>query len=262
MKEIKFEINEVEYVLPEFINIENYVKIFKIKEIFSDEYFAAKLLNILTGAPVELLLEAPYNEIDFLANYAMSLFPTDKPKFVDKFELDGKHYGFIASWKKLSFAEYADLDTLMTKKGDEMLDYIHIIMAIMYRPIIGDPNEPNFKIEKYTQDTLEDRSELFKKKLNIKYFIGAQFFFTNFAKKYSDHIHQSSNTPMTLKSKLIFLWKNRKIVKLLLSKRDSVGSLSSTELLAMTYQSTKKPIRSRWLKFLINLPTLFKKTEK
>lgn len=262
MKEVKFEIEGVEYELPQFINIENYVKIFKIKEVFSDEYFAAKLLNILTGAPVEKLLEAPFNEIDFLANYAMSMFPKEIPKFEDKFELDGVRYGFIPSWKKLSFAEYADLDTLMTKKGDEVLDYVHIIMAIMYRPIVEELSEFNFKIEKYSQDSLEDRAELFKKKLNVKYFIGAQFFFIKFAKKFSDLTLQSSNTPMTLTSKIKFLWKNRRMIRTLLLRKDSDGSLSSTELLLMTYQNTKKPSGSRWLRFLINLPTLFKRTKK
>jgi len=241
MKEVKFELEEVEYVLPQFINIENYVKIFKIKEVFSDEYFAAKLLNILTGAPVEKLLEAPYNEIDFLANYAMSMFPQEVPKFEDKFELGGVRYGFIPSWKKLSFAEYADLDTLMTKKGDEILDYVHIIMAIMYRPIVDEISEFNFKIEKYNQDSLEERAELFKKKLNVKYFIGAQFFFIKFAENVSTY------TPISLMNwmriswvQLKILWKMRKILMKGLLKRDLDGTWFLTELLKMTYQDIQK----------------------
>jgi hypothetical protein len=47
MKEVTFELEGVEYQLPNKITIENYVKIFKIKELFSDQYFAAKLINKL-----------------------------------------------------------------------------------------------------------------------------------------------------------------------------------------------------------------------
>lgn len=261
MKEVKFEIEGVEYILPEHISIENYVKVFKIKDVFSDEYFAAKLLNILTGAPVEGLLEANFQQIDYLANYAMSLFPQDTPKFEDKFELDGVWYGFLPSWKKLSFAEYADLDTLMNKKPDDILDYIHYITAIMYRPIITDPESHDFKIEKYNSDTMGDRAELFKKKLNIKYFIGAQFFFIKFARKYFEATPQSLST-MSLWTQIKFVWKWRKTIRTLLSKKGSDGSLSSTELLVMTLPNTKGSYRNRWLKFLINLPTLFKRTKK
>ena len=65
MKDIEFELKGVEYKLPDFISIENYVKVFKIKEIFSDSYLAAKILNIVTGAPLDLLLEVNYNKVNY-----------------------------------------------------------------------------------------------------------------------------------------------------------------------------------------------------
>ncbi len=73
---VKFKIDEKEYVIPEFISIENYAKIYKVKDLFSDDYFAAKLLNILTGAPLEDLLQVDYQEVSYLANYVLSLIPT------------------------------------------------------------------------------------------------------------------------------------------------------------------------------------------
>jgi len=258
MENVKFELDGVEYVLPTFINIDNYVKIFKIKDVFSDEYFAAKLLNILTGAPIEKILEGNWQEVQWLANYSMTLFPKEKPSFKDKFTIDGVEYGFIPSWKKLSFAEYIDLDTLITKKPDEILDYVHIIMAIMYRPIISLPYEKEYIIEPYTQDTLYKRADIFKKKLDISYYIGSQFFFIQFVKKFIHHTQQSST--MNLWQKIKFIWKNRKIMTKVLLANDSDGMLSSTELVMMILQSTRPSSKNRWSKFSIKPLSLLKKT--
>ena len=257
MKNVNFEIDGEEYEIPTFINIDNYVKVFKIKDVFSDEYFAAKLLNIVTGVPAEKVLEANYQEIEWLANYVMTLFPKEQPKFQDRFEIDGVHYGFIPTWTKLSFAEYVDLDTLITKKPDDVLNYIHIIMAIMYRPIITNPNEKVYKIETYNQQSLEDRAELFKKRLDIKYYIASQFFFIQFVKRYSQHIRQSST--MTLMQKMRFIWRNRKMITKLVFQKDSDGTLSSTELLPMILQNMRPSSPSRWSKFLTKQTSLFKR---
>jgi len=246
MEEIKFDIEGKNYGCPTFINIENYVKVYKIKDVFSDDYFAAKFMNILTGAPIEDLLNADWQKIKWLSNYCMSLFPTEKQPFIDKFEIDGKWYGFIPSWRKLSFAEYVDLDTLITKKNPEILDFIHIITAIMYRPIIGDHTKPNFEIEKYNQESLHQRAELFKKKLNINVYVGAQFFFIKFAKKYSERTQPYLT--MTLMQKIKLYWRNRKMMMLLL-KNDSDGTLSLTELLPMILQNMKPSSKKAWWKF-------------
>jgi hypothetical protein len=260
MKNVTFEIEGIEYFLPDYINIDNYVKVFKIKDIFSDQYFAAKILNIITGAPLETLLEVNYKKISMLATHVMTLFPTGKPMFIDKFELNGVMYGFLPTWQEVSFAEYVDLDTLITKNTDELLNYIHIITAIMYRPIVGDSSTHKFKIEKYDQDTLNDRAELFKKELDIKYFLGGQFFFINFAKKFSEHSHLSLTTKKTKMEQIKMLWKYRRTIWKSLSSKGLDGSQLSIELrktmLQDTIQSSKEPLWQR----LINYSTSLKKT--
>jgi len=245
MKKVSFEIEGIEYEIPRKITIEKYVKTYKIKDLFSDQYLAAKLLNILTDAPIEKLLETNFQIIEQLATYSMLLFPNGEQKFVDKFELNGVWYGFIPSWKELTFAEWVDLDTLMTKKPEEILDFIHIIMAIMYRPIIGNHNTNKFKIEKYDVETLKDRSELFYKELEIKYFIGAQFFFIKFAKKYTE----TTQASLSMTEKIKMIWRNKKLIKILLSKKGSVGTSLSTELLTMILQNTKKSTKRKWWRF-------------
>jgi hypothetical protein len=68
---IKFKIDDVRYEIPEFISIDKYVKIFKVKNLFSDDYFQAKIVSIVSDAPIEVLLDSDYSEIQKLATYVM-----------------------------------------------------------------------------------------------------------------------------------------------------------------------------------------------
>jgi hypothetical protein len=245
---LTFELEGTEYRIPKYLTLGDYVKIYKVKGLFDDDYFATKLINILTGAPQKKLMEADREKVDFIFRQIFSILPKDTAGFLDKFTLEGVEYGFIPSWKKMSFGEFADLDTLMTKKPEEVLDYLHIITAILYRPIIS-KDKKKFQIEKYTQETLEDRAELFKNKLDVEVALGAQFFFIKFAENVSNY------TPTSLKSwmkisylQLKMLWKMRKILWKGLLKKDLDGTWFLTELLKMTYQDIQKLQKSQSLK--------------
>lgn len=236
---IKFKIGEQEYNVPDFMSIENYSKVYKVKNFFSDDYFAAKLVHIMSNAPVEEVLESDYQYIEYLSTYIMGLIPMDKqPKFYDRFELNGVKYGFFPNWKDLTFAEWVDMDTLSTKKPEEILDLLHVICAIMYRPITEEKSEHDFKIEKYDIDEMKERAELFKKELDVKYILGAQFFFINFANRYSGFTHLSSIPTISTWMKIKLFWKLRKTIWALAFNRHSDGLLSSTELLQTILQNT------------------------
>lgn len=231
MKQVKFELDGVEYKVPQYMTVGNYIKFFKIKDLVNENYFAAKMISELTGAPYDKVMTADRDELYFLMNEIIKILPTDKPAFVNRFILDDVEYGFIPEWRKMSFGEFVDLDTLMTKKPLEMIDYLHVITAILYRPIIKSKSENKYTIEKYNSETMEERAELFKKKLDVEYAIGAQFFFTQFAKNYSNY------TPISFKMWILIswiqiklLWRYRKILWKILLKRGSAGSSLSTEL--------------------------------
>lgn len=206
MKKITFEIEGQEYKLPNYISIENYSKIFKIKDLFVDEYFNAKLISTLSGVKVERLMEANYQDLIKLVRYVMTLFPKDSNKFYQTFEFEGVKYGFLPDWKDMSFGEFVDLDTLMTKRGNELYDSLHYITAILYRPITKQYDGGRYDIEKYDVDTMMERADKFKK-LDAKYFLSAQFFFLLFVRK--------SRYP-TLKSlvKKMTFWQKVKMIKM------------------------------------------------
>ncbi len=144
---IEFEIKGKEYKIEEYLTIENYVKIFKVKDLFEDHYLKAKVINLITDCPIDELIDSENHYIDFLATSIFAMVPRPPFNLIDRFELDGVQYGFLPSYKEITFGEFVDLDTLLTKKPEEIMDMSHIIAAIMYRPIISEKSKHNFKIE-------------------------------------------------------------------------------------------------------------------
>jgi len=240
--EIKLEKDSWE--LPNYMSIEHYVKIFKTKDLFTEQYYAAKLINLITDAPLEKLLKADYEEVNYVAAYILALIPMDKkPKFVDRFELDGVHYGFFPNWRDLSFAEFVDMDTISTKPVNELLDLLHVLAAIMYRPIEHEITEHNFIIEEYDLEKMKKRAELFKKKLDVRYVLGAQTFFTKFGNRFSSYSLLSSIPKLSTWTKIKLVWSMRKMIWEIVFKRRTVGTLSSTELLQTILRSTNLSIK-------------------
>jgi hypothetical protein len=240
---IKFKIDGTEYIVPEEITIDHYSKIYKVKDIFTDEYFAAKLINIVCGAPLQDLLDSDYQEVNYIASLIMSMIPIEQPKFKDRFTIDGVQYGFFPNWKDLTFAEFVDLDSISTKSEKEILGLLHILMAIMYRPIIIERSEHDFDIEKYDVEKMKQRSEIFKNKLSINIVLGAQFFFINYAKKFLGLSLLSSIKTLSIWTQIKLLWNMRTMIWKIVFKKSTVGSLSSTDLLTMILQNTTRSFK-------------------
>jgi hypothetical protein len=245
---LRFKIDGEPYVINNVITIEQYAKIYKIKDLFTQDYFAAKLISTVSTCPLDDLLDCPFEEIVYISNYITDKLPkNDDIVFKDKFELNGIEYGFFPNWRDLTFAEFIDMDTLSTKKVDELLDVLHILAAIMYRPITNKVSEHNFEIEKYDLTTLSKRAEYFKKNLDVSYVLGAQFFFIKYAKKFSTYTPPSLVSKMNLWTQIKLIWMMWRMIFKLTSKNRSGGFLSSTKLLTTillnTNTSTKKTSR-------------------
>ena len=53
MTDVEFKLKGVEYKIPNFLTVDHYTKIFKIKDLFEDEYMNAKVISIVTDCPVQ-----------------------------------------------------------------------------------------------------------------------------------------------------------------------------------------------------------------
>ena len=238
---MELKIDGIDYPIPDIMSIEHYTKIFKIKDLFSEQYFAAKLVSIVTEAPLEKLMKADYEEINYLAIHIMGLIPMEnKQPFIDRFEIDGVKYGFFPNWRDLTFAEFVDMDTISTKPVNELLDLLHILAAVMYRPIEHEISEHNFLIEEYDIKKMTARAEVFKRKLDVRYVLGAQTFFINFAKRFSLYSQASLTQKISVWRKWKIIWTLRKEIMKGIFNKSTDGSLSSTELLQTMLQNTTK----------------------
>lgn len=244
---IKFKIEGEEYFLPEIMSIEHYVKIYKVKDLLKEDYFSAKLVSLVSDAPVKDLLEGGFEEVSYLADCVARLMPTTESiKFQDRFTLDGIEYGIFPNWKDLTFAEYVDLDTISTKKPQDLLDHLHILAAIMYRPITSEISKHNYEIEPYDIDKMIRRAELFKKKLDVRYVLGAQSFFTIFAKMFLSFTPTSlttTNVKLNWLQKIKMIWMMWRMYYKVVLPRHSAGSSSSTGLRKMILQSIVSSIK-------------------
>ena len=263
MEDFKFEIDGIEYGIPKYITIEMYQNIFKIKDVLTDEYFAAKLIHIVTGCPLETILETDYEQVSFISGYIMNLIPRVDTDFKDRFELDGVNYGFLPNWRKLNFAEYIDIDTISSKGYEEILKNLHVLAAMYYRPIVKERSQHDFDIEPYSMDGFDERVTLFQKKMDVSYVLGAQFFFTKSAEKSSSHIPQYLT--MSTWEKVKWIWKFRKVIKMMgtqLLKEDSDGTQYSIDLSQTILRNTIKSYRKPWWKRSINWFTSLLKKKK
>ena len=143
----------------------------------------------------------------------------------------------------MTFAEFADLDTLSTKKEEEILQNLHIIASIMFRPITEEVSKHDYQIEKYDVKTMKKRAELFKEKLDIKFVLGAQFFFIKFAKKYSNYTPQYLVTKMSFWMMIRIIWTFWRMRYKIPSNKRSDGFWSSTKLLTTILQNTNTSTR-------------------
>ena len=235
---LRFKIDGKSYEVGEKITIEQYSKIYKVKDLFTEDYFAAKLINTITDCPLQDLLDCPFEDIAYISNFITDKLPRKEDiVFKDRFELDGVEYGFFPNWRDLTFAEFIDMDTIATKKTDELLNMLHILAAIMYRPITKEYSEHNFEIEPYDLKSLPKRAEHFKKNLDVSYILGAQFFFIKYARRFSNYTLPYSAKKLNLIQMIVLIWKMWRMIFKLTSKNRSGGFWSSTKSLTMTLQN-------------------------
>ena len=121
-----------------------------------------------------------------------------------------------------------------------MIKKLHILAAVMYRPIEHEITEHNFLIEEYDLNKMTARAELFKKKLDVRYVLGAQTFFINCEKRFSLYSQASLIQTTSVWQRWKIIWTLRKIILKKVFSRRTDGSLSSTDLLQMMLQNTIK----------------------
>lgn len=129
-----------------------------------------KIISVLADIPIDLLEQVDFVDFKKLIEICKFLNETvnDKPKM--EIIIDNKKYGMFTEISKMTTGEFVDLDSLI-KDPDEAIDHLHVIMAILYRPI-----DKKGKVEKYDSETVEERAKLFQEKMTVDCALAAMSF--------------------------------------------------------------------------------------
>ena len=106
------------------------------------------------------------------------------------------------------------------------------------RPIVIERGEHDYDIEMYDVNTMKKRAEVFKKQLDVKYILGAQFFFIKFAKRYSGYSPRSSTLKIGMWDQIKMIWLMWRMIFKMGSVKSLGGFLSLTKSLTTTLQNT------------------------
>lgn len=162
--------------------------------------WAIELLSISTGIPVEDIKQGRWENVLLCATNITQYYTQQGNKFHKEFEFKGVKYGFI-DLNNLTFGEFVDIDTYLSKSPIERQNEVHIQMALLYREL-----DEKGKLVKYDGTKVLERAELFKD-LPIIYVYGALNFFFHLERV----LHR--NTRSYLKNLLkAQIWKIKKTI--------------------------------------------------
>lgn len=183
---ITLELNGKEYKLPTAfseMNIETYSKVVAIDNDLEDAEKYIKIISSITGIEEEIVRKIKVEQMKLIQDKIQFMFNSDKMALVDRFTIDGKKYGFNYDLDQISFGEFIDLEEF--SKPNEVNNNLHILMAILYRPIKEKRSlfyffkkNKDYSVIDYDSENVMKRAELFKHKLTMDKVLGSLLFFS------------------------------------------------------------------------------------
>jgi hypothetical protein len=140
-----------------------------------------KMVELFCKVPVEVVRSMKANDIKDICEIINKMFDVEH-QMLNRFQLNGKDFGFIPDLENMSFGEYVDLDTFM---GDN--DNLHRAMNVLYRPIDLKQGQ-RYTLKEYDPDTNEQA-----KNYPLDACFGSMVFFYNLGKDLSTVILNSSS---------------------------------------------------------------------
>jgi hypothetical protein len=130
---------------------QKWLKIAEGKEL--DSFLQQKMIEIFCNIPLKNVLQIKASDINNITEELTKLF-SNTPKFIDRFEMNGKEFGFIPKLDDISFGEYVDLDTYLAD-----WELMHKAMGVLFRPITF-KKKKQYLIEDYDSADKYDMTEV------------------------------------------------------------------------------------------------------
>jgi hypothetical protein len=172
-----------------------------------------EILALYLGLTAEELKDLPVDQIEFVSSILTSHILNPKSDLVYTFKHNDITYGLENDWGNMTWGQWTDMEVF--SQDDKITDNIHILMALLYRPILKE-KDGTYKLEKYKSSEVMERAEGFLD-IPIEYWFSCANFFFHISKEYA------SVTKHSLKKKIqreIFLLKIlKRIPSFLIPKR-------------------------------------------
>lgn len=213
------------------LTIGRYQKIQINPERYNDP---TEVLSLYLDVSVDELKNLPREQVMLVESVITeNTKSSTKNDVVFTFVLDGITYGLENEWENMTWGQWTDLEVFSQK--DKINESIHILMALLYRPV-SSQDGTKYKLEKFSSSTVMERAQKFLD-LPIQYWFGCATFFFLMSTEYIKDIQTSMKARMMIEKGLKPL---RKILpKWLLPKVPQDSTLkyllnSSTETLLDT----------------------------
>jgi hypothetical protein len=229
---MKFNYKNKEYNVEE-PNVEMWSKLTLLQEWTDEREFCIKLLSFITGLTEEDIENSDYMEVVKLSNEISTFLNQDGDKFYNEFSFNNKNYRFL-DLPNLTFGEFIDIDTYLTKEPHEKKKDMPLLMAMLYREL-----DENGNYKPYNSKELQVKAEEFKK-LPVKYVRGSTNFFFHLGKTLSGNFQASFWVRLKLMAKMIWI-----LVKFVPLISFGVGSLLLSRWRMKTLPKLKKLLNIR-----------------
>lgn len=229
---MKFKYKGKEYEVEE-PNVEMWSKLVLLQEWTDEREFCVKLLSFTTGLTEEEIENSDYLEVVKLSNEISAFLNQDGDKFYNEFSFNNKNYRFL-DLPNLTFGEFIDIDTYLTKEPHERKKDMPLLMAMLYREL-----DENGNYKPYNSKELQVKAEEFKK-LPVKYVRGSTNFFFHLGKTLSGNFRASFWVKLKLMVRMTWM-----LVKFVPLISFGVGSLLWSRLRTKTSLKLKRLLNIR-----------------
>lgn len=186
---IKVKIDGEEIQINPELTVQKYQIIQKNPVKYQDQ---SEILALYLGITKEELKDLPVDQISFLDNLLTAHMTPPQSDIIFTFKHDGVTYGLENDFSNMTWGQWTDMEVF--SQPDKINDNIHILLALLYRPVEKIKGDV-YKLEKFKSSKVMERAEIFKGVPIFIWFSAANFFFL-ISKEFV------SNTNLFLKQKI------------------------------------------------------------
>lgn len=184
--------------------IELWGKLASLQDWTDETEFAIILISHMTGLSKEDIQKSNWHDVLTVSQNISNHLLHESKEFHKEFEFEGQKYKFI-DLPNLTFGEFIDIDTFLSKPEMERRREMHLLMALLYKEDGVEVSNTMLRAERF-------------KRLPVKYVNGASTFFLRIEK-----ISQGSSQLSLLSRLKMRMMMTLIVVKLVVSASIGVG---------------------------------------